>query len=62
MTTKAKNASTGKSPCLRVWEIAEQMKGKTRKEVIAACVAAGITYYTARTQYQHYITALRNSQ
>ncbi len=46
-------------PCKRVWAIAEAMlvsrpKAK-RAEVLAACTAEGIAYYTARTQYQQWL-------
>ena len=43
-------------PCKQVWHIADSMKGSSRKEVIAACEAAGIAFYTARTQYQNWLT------
>ena len=42
-------------PCKKVWHIADAMPGSKRKEVLAACVKAGIAYYTARTQYQQWI-------
>lgn len=51
--------STIKRPCKRVWHIADEMPGATRKEVIARCVAEGIAYYTARTQYQQWLTVKR---
>ena len=41
-------------PCQLVWDIAEGMPGAKRGEVIAACVEAGIAFYTARTQYQQW--------
>lgn len=48
------NKSEIERPCDRVWAIADEMKGSRRKDVIAACVAAGIAYNTARTQYQQW--------
>lgn len=51
------NSSTITNPCKTVWEIAIKMEGKPRKEVVAACVAAGVAYYTARTQFQAWYTA-----
>ena len=46
-------------PCKRVWGIASDMKAANpnikRGEVLAACVAQGIAYYTARTQYQQWL-------
>lgn len=41
-------------PTKKVWDIADKMPGAKRKDVIAACVQAGIAYGTARTQYQHW--------
>lgn len=49
---KARNASTVESPVKRVWAIADSMPEAKRKDVIAACVAEGIAFFTARTQYQ----------
>lgn len=49
---KERNASTVASPVKRVWEIADSMPGAKRKEIIAECIAQGIAFYTARTQYQ----------
>ncbi len=49
---KARNASTVESPVKRVWAIADSMPDAKRKDVIAACVAEGIAFFTARTQYQ----------
>lgn len=46
--------STCERPTKRVWDIADSMPEASRKEVIAACVAAGIAYGTSRTQYQHW--------
>jgi len=51
------------NPCRVVWEIAGRMLAENpsvkRKDVLAACTAAGIAYYTARTQYQSYLTAVK---
>lgn len=41
-------------PCKRVWAIADANIGKKRKEIISLCVAEGIAYNTARTQYQQW--------
>lgn len=53
-------------PTKAVWDIAEELTEKDpsirRKDVIAECVARGIAYYTARTQYQQWLTATRNSK
>lgn len=48
-------------PCKTVWAIADGMKGKSRAEIIAACVHKGIAFYTARTQYQQYRAAMARS-
>lgn len=51
-----KDVSTTERPCKRVWIIADEMVAidpqVRRKDVIDACVAAGVAFYTARTQYQ----------
>lgn len=46
-------------PVALVWMMADNLssQGATRKETIAACVEAGIAFYTARTQYQRWMTA-----
>lgn len=40
------------NPVKTVWRIADELWGQKRKDIIAACVDAGIAYNTARTQYQ----------
>jgi hypothetical protein len=54
-----KRVSDIESPCQFVWNMADEMfkKGARRKDIIAACVQAGIAYYTARTQYQLWFKA-----
>ena len=48
------------NPCLAVWNKADEMFATNphtrRKDVIAACVTMGIAFYTARTQYQQWLT------
>lgn len=46
------NRSTAEKPCRLVWDLADSMVGARRKDVIAAAVAKGVAFYTARTQYQ----------
>ncbi|UZT28627.1 hypothetical protein pD_gene0020 [Vibrio phage 033B] len=57
------NTSTIASPTKQVWEIADRMRNENpdvrRKDVIQACVDAGIAFNTARTQYQHYFKACK---
>jgi len=57
--------ATGKSkvenPTRLMWDLCDSMKGKRRKDVIAKAIEQGISYYTARTQYQSWLTAFRNS-
>lgn len=48
-------------PCFIVWDLCDKMVGARRTDVIKACVAAGVNYNTARTQYQHWYTARKNS-
>lgn len=57
----ATGASTIQSPVQAMWNLCDEMQDKRRKEVIEAAVAKGISYYTARTQYQLWLTAFRNS-
>lgn len=49
----------GVGPTKRVWEIAGNMKGAKRSEVLAACLAEGIGINTAKTQYQKFMEAGR---
>ena len=60
------NHSSINQPCREVWTIAEKMREVNpdvkRKEVLEACVKAGIAYYTARTQYQQWLQATKASQ
>lgn len=54
------NSSSCGRPCQVVWTIAEEMGLEAkRKDVLAKCEEAGVTFYTARTQYQKYKEALR---
>jgi hypothetical protein len=55
VATEVTHESTIERPCKAVWAIAENMKGQKRGVVLAACVEAGIAYYTARTQYQSWL-------
>jgi len=48
--------STVERPCKLVWHIADEMVGARRKDVLAACVARGVAFYTARTQYQVWLS------
>ena len=45
------------SPCFVVWDTADKMVGARRKDVLAACTEKGIAFYTARTQYQLWLTS-----
>ena len=53
--------STCDSPVAKVWELAAAMKGLPRKEVITACVLAGVATSTAHTQYQSFLAAGKKS-
>lgn len=57
--------STVESPTKLVWHIADEMIEKNphvgRKTVITECVNRGIAFFTARTQYQQWLTARRES-
>lgn len=54
-----KRVSDIESPCHFVWDTADTMsaEGATRKQIIDACLAAGVAFYTARTQYQLWFKA-----
>ena len=55
-TTKGRSAAPTKAtgPVARVWQLASSMPKAKRKEVIDACVNAGVNIHTARTQYQRW--------
>jgi hypothetical protein len=52
--------STTDRPCKLVWAIADEMFGANpntrRKDVLEACVNRGVAFYTARTQYQQWLS------
>jgi hypothetical protein len=48
-TNRAKSAA--ESPVELVHRLCSEMKGKTRDEIVTACVAQGVNINTARTQY-----------
>jgi len=56
------------NPCRAVWEIADQFKKANggerprRKDVLEACAQAGIAHYTARTQYQLWLTTQKEME
>lgn len=58
---KVRNASTVESPTRRVWAIADELHAANpdvrRKDIMAACEAAGIAFFTARTQIQKWMKA-----
>lgn len=61
--------STIESPTKTVWTVADKMLAKaekkgeklSRKAVIEACIEMGIAYFTARTQYQCWSRAMKES-
>lgn len=57
--------STVEGPTKLVWFIAEELHAANpsikRSQVIAECVKRGIAFFTARTQYQQWMTATRES-
>lgn len=68
--TAIKRQSDIERPTKAVWHIADEMydsavaKGEEppkRKVVIQRCVESGIAFYTARTQYQQWLTAKKAS-
>lgn len=57
-----KGESRIENPVFEMWTLCDKMQNSRRKDVIAAAVAKGIAFGTARTQYQHWLTAFRNSK
>lgn len=55
--TKVGSAKPRNGNCAKVWEIADSMPGAKRKEVVSACVVAGIALGTAKTQFQHWFVS-----
>ena len=45
--------------CRKVWDMADSMPGAARKDVVSACVEAGINLGTAKTQYQAWFASKR---
>lgn len=60
MQANRKTTSSVENPVRAMWDLCDKMTGSRRKDVIAAAVEAGINYYTARTQYQLWLTAYNN--
>lgn len=61
-----RGTSTVDTPCAIVWEIASGMLEAnpkvTRKEIMDACMQTGVTYGTARTQYDRWRKARKNAE
>jgi hypothetical protein len=57
------NKSAIERPCKAVWDIAERMHNANpetkRRDVLIQCEKEGIAYYTARTQYQQWLTVCK---
>src|SRR4051812_8751750 len=53
--TKAR--STLASPVAAMWALCNSTIGQPRKAVVLAAIAEGISYHTARTQYQAWLKA-----
>ena len=55
-TTKGRSGAPTKAsgPVARVWQLASSMPRAKRKDVVAACVNAGVNIHTAKTQYQRW--------
>ena len=51
---RASAPTKASGPVARVWQLASSMPKAARKDVIAACVNAGVNIHTARTQYQRW--------
>lgn len=55
--------SVVEGPCLHVWNVAGTMyaEGSKRSEIINKCIEDGVAYHTARTQYQKWFSAMKES-
>lgn len=64
--TPITHVSTIENPCKTVWGIAIDMKAANplvkRGAVLAECVRQGIAYYTARTQYQAWLSICKEEE
>jgi predicted nucleic-acid-binding Zn-ribbon protein len=64
--TPITHVSTIENPCKTVWGIAIDMKAANplvkRGAVLAECVNQGIAYYTARTQYQAWLSVCKEEE
>ena len=62
---EVKHKSDIERPTKTVWHIADEMSTANpqvrRKDVIAECVNRGIAFYTARTQYQQWLSVKKGS-
>lgn len=56
-STGERERSDVESPTKLVWQLADEMTGATRQEVVAACVARGVHKSTASTQYYRWKVA-----
>lgn len=61
-TEERLHVSTAENPVALMWDLCQKMKNSRRKDVIAEAQRHGIAFYTARTQYQLWLTASRNSK
>lgn len=61
MEAKHRGKSGIESPVQVAWNIFSADPELRRKDAISKAVEAGVSYYTARTQYQLWLTAYRNS-
>lgn len=61
LAQRSSGPSTVDRPVQVMWNLCDGMKDSRRKDVIAKAVEMGVGYYTARTQYQLWLTAYRNS-
>lgn len=59
MTDAGAGPSKASKPTATMWSLCERMRGSRRRDVIAAAVEAGISFNTARTQYQLWLTTDR---
>jgi hypothetical protein len=60
--TGSKGQSAAISPVVLAWEIAFEMIGAEQKDVVRACIDAGITPGTAKTQISRFFNQQRDPE
>lgn len=51
---KKSSSKSPRGPVAQVWSICQKMTGDPRKDIVAACLKAGVNVHTAKTQIQRF--------